>query len=349
MVTGPPLTRLHTSGSRILDAAGTPFRIRAANWFGLETVSCAPDGLWKISLDGGMTTIAGLGFNTIRLPYSSQCLQQRTPATGIDATRNPDLQKKTPLQIMDAVVASARSHGLRVILDRHRPDSAAQSELWYTAAYPESTWIADWVMLAKRYRNDPAVVGADLDNEPHGSACWGCGVAARDWAAAAKRAGDAVGAADPHLLIIVEGIEKSAAGTYAQWGGELQDVAAHPLLLGVAHQLVYSPHDFPSSVNMHPWFTAKNYPANLPGMWDRNFGYLQKNNLAPVLLGEFGTKLESTSDRQWMGALVSYLDQNKMSFGYWAFNPEGNTGGLVEDDWSTPVGAKVTALQSLLK
>lgn len=344
----PPMTRLHTAGSKILDAGGTTFLIKAANWFGLETASCAPDGLWKISLDSGMATIAGLGFNTIRLPYSSQCIEQRTPAIGIDATKNPDLVTKSPLQVMDAVIASARDHGLRIILDRHRPDSAAQSELWYTAAYPETTWINDWVMIAKRYRNEPTVIGADLDNEPHGSACWGCGVASRDWAAAATRAGNAIGAVDPHLLIVVEGIEKSAAGTYAQWGGELQDVAAHPLSLKIAHLLVYSPHDFPSSVNMHPWFGAKNYPANLPGRWDTNFGYIQKKGLAPVLLGEFGTKLETTSDRLWMAELVSYLARNKMSFGYWAFNPEGNTGGLVQDDWSTPEAAKVAALQPLL-
>ncbi len=345
---GPPLTRLHTEGAKILDADGAPFVIKAANWFGLETSSCAPDGLWQISLDSGMATIAGLGFNSIRLPYSSECIERSAPATGIDATKNPTLQGKTPLQIMDAVVASAKAHGLRVILDRHRPDSAAQSELWYTAAYPESTWIRDWVMLAKRYRGDPAVIGADLDNEPHGSACWGCGVASRDWAAAATRAGNAISAVDPHLLIIVEGIEKSANGTYALWGGQLQDVAAHPLSLKVRNQLVYSPHDFPSSVSMHPWFTAKNYPANLPTVWDTNFGYIQKKNLAPVLVGEFGTKLQTASDKLWMQEMVGYLAKNKMSFGYWAFNPEGNTGGLVQADWSTPEAAKVVALKALL-
>ena len=91
---------------------------------------------------------------------------------------------------MDAVVAARAAHGLSVILDRHRPDSGAQSELWYTPAWSEQRWIADWTMLAKRYANDPTVVGVDLHNEPHGAACWGCGDAKRDWAAAATRAGE---------------------------------------------------------------------------------------------------------------------------------------------------------------
>src|ERR1700712_3537485 len=145
------MTKLHTSGSQILDAQNNPFRIKAVSWFGMETSNCAPHGLWQISLDSGMAQIAGFGFNAIRLPFSNQCIEQTTPVQGIDAVTNPGLQNRTPLQVMDAVIASAKAHGLRVILDRHRPDSGSQSELWYTAAYPESSWIADWVMLAKAY------------------------------------------------------------------------------------------------------------------------------------------------------------------------------------------------------
>ena len=345
----PTMTRLHTAGSQILDANNAPFRIKAVNWFGLETSNCAPHGLWSISLDSGMAQIAGFGFNTIRLPYSNQCIEQTGPVSGIDAARNPTLQNKTPLQVMDAVIASAKAHGLRVILDRHRPDSGSQSELWYTAAYPESTWISDWVMLARRYANDPAVIGADLHNEPHGAACWGCADPTRDWAAAATRAGNAVLAADPTLLILVEGVERQNDGSTTWWGGGLGDVAAHPISLVVAHHLVYSPHDYPASIYGQSWFSAADYPANLPTVWNRSWGYLQKNNVAPVLLGEFGTKLETTSDRQWLSAMVTYLDASGMSFAYWSFNPNsGDTGGLVKDDWTTPQTAKLAALQPLL-
>lgn len=346
----PPMTgKLHTSGSQILDDSNTPFRIKAVNWFGMETTNCAPHGLWQISLDSGMAQIAGFGFNAIRLPFSNQCIEQRTPVQGIDAVLNPGMQNKTPLQVMDAVIASAKSHGLRVILDRHRPDSGSQSELWYTAAYPESAWIADWVTLAKRYAQEPAVIGADLHNEPHGTACWGCADTARNWAAAATRAGNAVLAADPHLLVLVEGVERQSDGSSTWWGGGLADVAVLPITLAVPHQLVYSPHDYPASVFAQSWFQTPDYPANLPAVWDRHFGYLQQQNLAPVLLGEFGTKLETGSDGQWLAAMVSYLNANSMSFAYWSFNPNsGDTGGLVQDDWVTPQTAKLTALRPLL-
>ena len=54
-------------------------------------------------------------------------------------------------------------------------------------------------MLAQRYASNPAVIGADLHNEPHGSATWGDGNPATDWRLAAERAGNAILAANPEL------------------------------------------------------------------------------------------------------------------------------------------------------
>ncbi|MFJ6652716.1 cellulase family glycosylhydrolase [Microbacterium sp. NPDC091313] len=339
---------LHTSGSTIVTESGQPYVIRAVSWFGMETSNCAPHGLWTIGLDAGMAQIAGFGFTTVRVPFSNECLAASS-TTSIDANANPGLVGKTPLQVLDAVVASAKAHGLNVILDRHRPDSAAQSELWYTARFSEQRWIDDWRMLAARYKDDPTVIGVDLHNEPHGTACWGCGDASRDWRAAAMRAGDAVLAVNPRLLIIVEGVERQPDGSSTWWGGGLAGAGAAPVTLSVAHRLVYSPHDYPASVYAQDWFRAADYPANLPAVWERNWGYLQTQGIAPVLLGEFGTKLETASDRQWLSTLVSYLAQKKMSFAFWSFNPNsGDTGGLVADDWRTPQSAKLAALAPLL-
>jgi endoglucanase len=68
-----------------------------------------------------------------------------------------------------------------------------------------------------------------------------------------------------------------------------------------------------------------------------------------VLIGEFGTKLETRSDQQWLDQMVGYLRANGMSFGYWSFNPNSaDTGGLVGDDWKTAQTAKLTALAPIL-
>ncbi len=342
---------LHTDGGTIRDSNNNPYTIKATSWFGLETPDCVPHGLWgTLTIDEALANIKSMGFNTVRLPYSNECLAATSIKGSVNywANRAYNLQGKTPLDVMDTVIARAKANGLQIILDRHRPSSAAQSPLWYTTTVPESKWISDWKMLADRYKNDPTVIGADLHNEPAGAATWG-GKAATDWQAASTRGGNAVLASNPNLLIIIEGIENQAIAGGTWWGGGLADVGANPVVLNTANRVVYSPHDYPASLFAQKWFSDPAYPANLPAVWDRNWGYLQKQGIAPVLLGEFGSALATDSDKAWMKSIVGYLKTNGMSYAYWAFNPNsGITGGLVQADWRTPERAKLDALAPIL-
>ena len=145
----------HTSGTQILDSNNQPVRIAGINWFGMETANYAPHGLWSRNYKDMLNQIQSLGYNTLRLPYSNQLFDAGSTPNGIDFNLNPDLQGLTGLQIMDKIIGYASQIGLRIILDQHRPDSGAQSALWYTSAYPESRWISDWQMLAKRYAEQP--------------------------------------------------------------------------------------------------------------------------------------------------------------------------------------------------
>ena len=293
--------------------------------------------------------IKAQGYNTIRLPYSNQLFDAGSTPNGIDFAKNPDLAGLTGVQIMDKIVAYAGQIGLRILLDRHRPDAGGQSELWYTASYDEARWIRDWTMLAARYAGNTTVIGADLHNEPHGAACWGCGDVARDWRLAAERAGNAILAVNPNWLIVVEGVESHAGQNY-WWGGNLAGAGAAPVRLNVANRLVYSPHDYPASVYPQTWFSAPDYPANLPALWDAKWGYLHRTGVAPVLLGEFGTKLATTSDQQWLTALASYLGTgvDGIHWTFWSWNPNsGDTGGILNDDWQTIDQAKQAMLVPL--
>ncbi|MBV9545441.1 MAG: cellulase family glycosylhydrolase, partial [Chloroflexi bacterium] len=129
----PPLGSgpLNTEGGNIVDADGRVVHITGVNWFGLETGTFAPQGLWARGLNDMLDQIAQSGFNTIRLPYSDQLFDPSSMPNGIDFQKNPDLQGLSGLQIMDQVIERAGERGLKVILDRHRPDAQAQSTLWY--------------------------------------------------------------------------------------------------------------------------------------------------------------------------------------------------------------------------
>src|SRR6266699_3478259 len=253
----------HTSGAQILDANNRPVRIAGINWFGFETPSYSPHGLWNRSYQSMLDQVKSLGYNTLRLPYSNQLFDQGSLPNGINYTKNPDLRGLNGLQLLDKIIGYASDIGLRIILDRHRPDAASQSALWYTSAYPESRWIADWQMLANHYKNNPMVIGADLHNEPHAPACWGCGDKALDWRLAAERGGDAILQVNPNWLIFVEGISCYQGDCYS-WGGNLEGVRSAPVELSVPNRVVYSAHEYSASAIPNSWFNSPNYPNNLP-------------------------------------------------------------------------------------
>jgi endoglucanase len=247
---------------------------------------------------------------------------------------------------MDLLISRAGERGLKVILDRHRPDASAQSPLWYTDRVSEQRWIDDWVTLASRYRGDSTVIGADLHNEPHGPATWGDGNPLTDWHAAAERAGNAVLATNPDWLIFVEGIEHQDDDWY-WWGGNLALAGQVPVQLAVPNKLVYEAHDYGPGVSGQKWFQTSDFPFDLASVWYSHWAYLKFTNTAPVLIGEFGGRsVGDDAEGIWQRTLISYLQFNSFDYTYWSWNPNsGDTGGILEDDWMTLDDSKVNQLQ----
>jgi endoglucanase len=336
---------LRADGGRLVDAAGRDVRLTGVNWFGLETGTFAPHGLWARNLDDMLDQIVRAGFNTIRLPYSNQLFEPASKPNGIDYQKNPDLQGLSGPELMDQVIQRAGSRGLKVILDRHRPTADAQSELWYTDRVSEDRWIGDWVMLASHYRGNPTVIGADLHNEPHGPATWGDGNPGTDWRLAAERAGNAVLQACPDWLIFVEGIEHEGDDWY-WWGGNLAQAKQFPVRLSAPDKLVYEAHDYGPAVSQQKWFRTPDFPANLTDLWWQHWAYLKLESIAPVLVGEFGGRsVGQDAEGVWQRSLLSYLHQNGIDYTYWSWNPNsGDTGGILQDDWSTLDRAKLSIL-----
>ena len=73
---------------------------------------------------------------------------------------------------------------------------------------------------------------------------------------------------------------------------------------------VYSLHVYgPGPGHEMPYFDEdahKDYPANLPKVWDNSFGLLQRAGL-PVLVGEWGGRYEERGNRLWVDAFEAYL------------------------------------------
>ncbi|WP_162409287.1 cellulase family glycosylhydrolase [Acuticoccus sediminis] len=335
-----------TSGSDIIDSDGNVVRITGVNWFGGETTRKAPDGLHVRSYQDMMDQMKEVGFNAIRLPFSNDMLRDGATPTNINYSVNPDLAGLSSIEVFDKIIDYAGEIGIRIILDNHRNaagDGPSSNGLWYGEGYTHEEWVADWETLTARYQDNPTVVGFDLSGEPF-AATWGSGDPATDWRLGAEDAIDAIHEINPEVLVLVEGI---AEGFW--WGGDLRGVESAPIRLDETDKLVYSPHVYPNSIYAQPWFNDPNYPENLTDVWDYYFGYIAQDDTAPILVGEFGSRFEDPKDLLWMEKFIPYLTENGLSYTYWSWNPNsGDTGGILENDWTTVIDEKVTALEPSL-
>lgn len=351
-LTAASVAAYEVAQGKIRDHDGQAVALHGVNWFGFETQNHVAHGLWARNWREMITQMREQGFTAVRVPVCPDTLRG-VAVDSVDYGRNPDLQGLDSLQVLDLVLAEMDSQGMYILLDHHRPDCDAISTLWYTDHYSEEAWIADLVAMAERYQALPRFLGLDLKNEPHGEATWGTGNAATDWNLAAERAAKAVLAANPNLLIFVEGVAENSvcSGSVNHWwGGNLEPQRCHPLDIP-ADKLVLSPHVYGPDVFVQDYFNASDFPANLPAIWDAHFGDFASQGFS-VIPGEFGGKYGQGDgrDKVWQDALVDYLLEKGMTdFFYWSWNPNsGDTGGVLQDDWQTVRDDKMALLRRLM-
>ncbi|MDR1388256.1 MAG: glycoside hydrolase family 5 protein [Propionibacteriaceae bacterium] len=224
---------LRRDGQRLVDGAGRPVLLRGVavgNWW-------LPEGyMWRFgdavpsprqiedfiaSLIGepaatrfwtayrrdyitadDVALMAQEGFNSIRLPLNWRCFMER-----------PGVWHEEAFAVVDRPLADCRQHGLYVFLDLHGAPGGQTGtniddsphrypELFTDPAHQDAT-VALWVELARRYRDEPAVGGYDLLNEPLPR-----GFQYRypkQLVALYRRLIEAIRAVDPDRLIVLEG------------------------------------------------------------------------------------------------------------------------------------------------
>ncbi|MAQ76296.1 MAG: hypothetical protein CL613_08200 [Aquimarina sp.] len=339
---------LSVSGNKLIDSRGQEVRLTGLNWFGFETSVYTVHGIWTRDTKSVLEQIKDLGFNTIRIPWCNEMLNPEAsitiPSYGSDAytgvsPMNEEESKLTkPIELLDVIVKWCQENDLKIILDNHSraADGYLVEGLWYTDAYPEERWINDWKFMADRYKNYSAVVGMDLNNEPH-SATWGANNVTTDWNKAAERCGNAILEINPNVLIIVEGVGEFQGDSY-WWGGQLKGAAQYPVVLSDPSKLMYSAHEYGPEVAQQDWFTASDFPDNMPGIWQENFHYLYENETSPIFVGEFGIKDQDAFGGIAYTWFIEWMDfmGGIYSWTFWTLNPNsGDTGGILKDDWSS--------------
>ncbi len=310
---------LHTADHWIVDAKGNRIKLAGVNWYGADSREFSVGGLACRPLATIAHEVRSMGFNSVRIPWSNELVETNPVVPDYTIIANPALEGKRALEVLDLTVDALVREGLYVILDNHvsRADwccfEGDGNALWHSPTYPEQRWLADWRFMARRYKHQRSVIGADLRNELRFGATWGGEDPAFDWHAAAERGGNAILAENPNLLIFVEGVD------YAL---DLGGFARLPVKLNVPNRLVYSAHDY--SFSHRGIRTYDEYVKTVRAKW----AFLRQESDAPLWIGEFGTCqeprcLDSSDPKQegfWFRNFIRFLHETDLDWCYWPLN-----------------------------
>lgn len=355
---------LHVEGNKIVDMQGRQVWLTGANWFGFNATERTLHGLWSVSLEDTVKAIAERGINLLRVPISTELLyewsQGKTSIPNVNTAENADLVGKTDLYIFDKFLEMSKKYGIKVMLDVHSAladNTGHLYPMWYKDEFDSEVFYQSWEWVTERYANDDTIIAMDIENEPHGQpwggtefAKWDDSTDVNNWKYACETASKRILAINPNMLVMCEGIESYPIDgvtwtsmdktTYYSnwWGGNLRGVRDYPIDLGEHQdQLVYSPHDYGPLVYLQPWFYEGFSKDTLyEDVWKDNWMFIHEEEIAPLLIGEWGGFMDGAENQTWMLAIRDLIIEHGLHHTFWCVNPNsGDTGGLLENDWLT--------------
>jgi endoglucanase len=299
----------HTEHKQILDASGKPILIRATNlgnWM-------VPEGYMWLFKDGPQSPseIRALVLELLG-PEGSAAFWQKwrenyvtredialLHRAGFNAIRVPlhyslfESEDAEGFKLLDRLIGWSRAESLYVILDLHAaPGAQTGTNIDDSAGYPwlyqspleQENLIAIWRRLATHYRDDPAVLGYDLLNEPI-----------------------------PHYPKLAY-LNPSLEPLYKKLTGEIRKVDAHHILfLGGAQwdsnfSVFGKPFDANTAYTFHKYWTAPDESVI------RQYIDFRERHDAPIWMGESG---ENTDE--WIAQFVKTLEKNNIGWAFWPY------------------------------
>jgi len=235
-----------------------------------------------------------IGLNSIRVPFHYAVL---TPE------EEPGVWLEDGFALLDRVIAWCREAGLYVILDMHcAPGGQTGANIDDSHGYPwlfeelsaQERTIETWKKLAERYRDEPAVLGYDLLNEPipHWDGLSRLNPALEPLY---KRIVAAVQSVDKNHVIFLGG---------ARWDTNFE-VFGEPF----APNLAYT---------FHKYWNANDDASIAP------FLEFREKHRAPIWLGESGE-----NDDAWIAACVKLVESHGIGWAFWPYKKMDATSSIV--------------------
>jgi aryl-phospho-beta-D-glucosidase BglC (GH1 family) len=247
------------------------------------------------------------GFNSVRVPFSYRLLVSDTSPVKLEGEG---------YRLLDDVVAWCKQEKLYVILDMHAAPGGQTGDniddSWgypflYESAESQDLLVNIWRRLAARYRNEPAVIGYDLLNEP-----------IAHYFDAAKLNPKL----EPLYRRVVAGIREVDRNHVIFLGGAQWDTNFKVFGPPFDPKLVYTFHKYWMEVNR--------------GAIQEFLDFRDKHNV-PIWMGESG---ENTDE--WITSFRTLLDANNIGWCFWPYKRMDATSCVASisppEDWDAIIG-----------
>ncbi|KAG7389883.1 hypothetical protein PHYPSEUDO_009397 [Phytophthora pseudosyringae] len=295
--------------------------MKGINWFGMETGTAIPLGLWDNSENG--TTAYQIAsfleknkFNAVRLPLCiNWILTNKVPkSTLINTAENRAISIKNYRSLLKSLIKALAYRKIGVLISLHTLTSTDNGGLWYSDNITQSDFLdaVDTLtgdLCSKTYWN---VIGLDLKNEPY-EGTWGDGEDT-DWREGAQTIGNRMLKGCSNWMGFVEGIYASHSLTidgtdydfYDWYGSGLQKANKYPVEFTTDNKVVYAPHYYTPAVYPQGYLygggtsgdngeltdyvelSNTSLKTRVSTTMDEMFGFIADNKSAAMLLGEFG-------------------------------------------------------------
>lgn len=244
----------------------------------------------------------GKGLNVVRLPVRWKRIQ-----TALNGPLN-----ETDMLRLDAVMQMAANRGMKVLLDLHDYGEYNLNGTKYlvgSTQVPNSSFAHLWGLIADRYKNNDAVLGYDIMNEPKQDSA--------SWFPAAQAAITAIRAKDTQKWIYVEGRRSSSSWYWPESSDNLKN------LVDPSNRIVFSAHSYwDGGVGQYSSsYAAMNRYPEVGIAHVNNFVEWCNLNGVNGHVGEFGIPWTDTAYlNEWNAVLnnfLAHIQANNIGGTYW--------------------------------